>query len=268
MAELEEEKYELQNQLDVADRKAQIKEADFQKLSRAHDLAVSELSSLFIKSQGFENTIHSLRRENEELKTRLVLLSRNASIDDDNNNTGQASMSAGSTTDDSTRSQEDTRTQLESQVNQEIARRQRENANVQQQQETRSTLHLHDPSNSENVRENTAPAKHPNGGKQRVKRVIVEEVDDSSVVAQDDYTMLSAMNVGEMCHFHFAGEANHYRPRSLPPCERESKRGGLPRGSGVSRVNRLLKSVSPLPLRTQLANPNNLQLQPHRRRLK
>lgn len=193
---------------------------------------MSQLGVAYLESQDLKTENENLRQENEELKTQLARFasSTRKTREDD---TAQASTGGEADAEDtkrsadlsrnkkdltsrSTRSQakpkfrEDTRTRISSQVDREIARLEKERA-----EEALFTLDLPNPrrasapaSEKTDTRPkiNTVDAKkQPNTGKQRVKRVIVEEVDEttadiaeptrrSSGADQDD-TLLSFMDV-------------------------------------------------------------------------
>ncbi|KAI9931045.1 hypothetical protein MW887_010700 [Aspergillus wentii] len=200
----------LQNQLDVADRKTQIHEGVMKRLSRERDMAVSQLGVAYLESQDIKNENQDLKQENAELKAQLTRLasfsqknrdetfqseqtsaSEDADAEDSQVHTQRsANLSRTGTRDvtsKSTRSrskhgrQEDSRAKISSQVDKEISRLEKERAedelfsiNLPRSSRPSSSK----PEKSERKSHSSSgSSKKSNTGKQRVKRVVVEEVD-------------------------------------------------------------------------------------------
>lgn len=197
----------LQNRLDIIDRKAQISEATLNKLTRERDMAVSQLGVAYLESQDSKNENEKLKRENAELKSQLARFTsytqksrddtgrseQTAATDevdeDDSQTHTQRSANMSRSTKDltakSTRSrskptrEEDTRTKVSTQVDKEISRLEKERADealfsIDIPQSTRPSKQ--DKSETRKA-ERPSSKKQSNTGKQRVKRVVVEEVD-------------------------------------------------------------------------------------------
>lgn len=217
----------------MADRKAQIHEDTVKRMSRERDMAVSQLGVAYVESQDLKTTNETLRQDNAELQAQVARLAslvqkyrgddedsiQTSSTDEVDVEDHQRSAGANRDTEDASRRspdkskyRESTQTRISTQVEKEISKLQKQRA-----EEALFTLN---PSNSRRV---TAPTlektdnrpkydivnakKQPNTGKQRVKKVIVEEVDDttqdmaaentrkSSGAGQEDATLLSFMDV-------------------------------------------------------------------------
>ncbi|GFF54113.1 hypothetical protein IFM62136_02499 [Aspergillus lentulus] len=197
----------LQNQLDMAERKAQMSEAALKKLNRERDMAVSQLGIAYLESRDLKSENDSLRQENAELKAQLAkfvsLASKSredtgrseattateASVESgqlDTQRSEDTSRATKDLTSKSTRSKrtggvEDSRTKISKQVDKEISRLEKERAEEAlfsiDLPRTRASSSRAERSQTRTQTGNTKAKKQPNTGKQRVKRVIVEEVD-------------------------------------------------------------------------------------------
>lgn len=226
----------LQNKLDVVERKVEIQETALKRLNRERDMAVSQLGVAYLESQDLKNEIEDLRHENTELKSQLMKLApfiakkreetqqseqtsaSEASTEASQDNTHSRNVSRGTKelTSKSTRSKtgrrEDSKARVSTQVDNEISRLEKERAD-----EALFTIDVprsKEPSSSTSRSGQRSQTKKSNTGKQRVKRVVVEEVDvtepvDSTVEAtgntrkssgaEQDLTLLSFIDVSNHC---------------------------------------------------------------------
>ncbi|RAQ70204.1 hypothetical protein COH20_001141 [Aspergillus flavus] len=225
----------LQNKLDVVERKVEIQETALKRLNRERDMAVSQLGVAYLESQDLKNEIEDLRHENTELKSQLMKLApfiakkreetqqseqtsaSEASTEASQDNTHSRNVSRGTKelTSKSTRSKtgrrEDSKARVSTQVDNEISRLEKERAD-----EALFTIDVprsKEPSSSTSRSGQRSQTKKSNTGKQRVKRVVVEEVDvtepvDSTVEAtgntrkssgaEQDLTLLSFIDEREI----------------------------------------------------------------------
>lgn len=165
-------------------------------------MAVSQLGVAYLEAQDFKNENEKLKRENADLKAQLARFSgytqrtcddtgrteqtaATDEVDDDTQTHTQRSTDFSRNTKDltsrSTRSRsrpardEDTRTKVSTQVDKEISRLEKERADE-------ALFSIEVPRSRKQKSENrsadrTDTKKKSNSGKQRVKRVVVEEVD-------------------------------------------------------------------------------------------
>ncbi|KAG2420908.1 hypothetical protein HFD88_000522 [Aspergillus terreus] len=200
---LEEENLALQNKLDIMERKAQIHEAALKKLNRERDMAVSQLGVAYLESQDLKAENEDLRAEIAELKAQLTKLASFASktreetleseqtsateegTDDSQTNTRQSATVSRGTKELSKKSsrsrsksgrREESRAMVSNQVDREISRLEKERAD-----EELFSIDLprsKGPAVSRSEKYESRPhSKKSNTGKQRVKRVVVEEID-------------------------------------------------------------------------------------------
>jgi chromosome segregation ATPase len=230
----------LQNKLDVVERKVEIQEAVLKRLNRERDMAVSQLGVAYLESQDLKNEIEDLRQENAELKSQLAKLSpyvsqrrgetqqseqtsaSEASTDSEGNTKQSNNVTRGTKelTGKSTRSKagyrEDSRGKIFTQVDNEISRLEKERADEALFSISMPRLKEHSSSSTGRSGQRTQ-AKRSNTGKQRVKRVVVEEVDvtepvESTVDAtgnskksygtEQDVTLLSFVDVSRLFYSH------------------------------------------------------------------
>ncbi|KAL4887971.1 hypothetical protein BDV59DRAFT_196861 [Aspergillus ambiguus] len=191
----------LQNQLDIYERKAHIQEAALKKLNRERDMAVSQLGVAYLETQDLKAENQDLRAEIAELKAQLTKLASLPSKNrEDTLESEQSSATEGSTQDSRTNTRrtgntsretreltkkrsrskcgrrEDSRAMVSNQVDREISRLEKERAEEElfsidlPRSKGPSTLRSEKP-------EPRSQTRKSNTGKQRVKRVVVEEVD-------------------------------------------------------------------------------------------
>lgn len=232
LSELEAANMALQNQLDIADRKSQVQEAAVKRLNQDRESAISQLGVAYLETRELKVENEALRQENMDLKSQL---SRFSGRKDREQDTGDSEeMSSASEVDDSqvytdrsgdmsrstreltarsTRSNskgrrnDTSRAKVSTQVDKEISRLEKERAD-----DALFSLDVPTPkrpSGSKRVRsegrayESKSSKKQPNTSKQRVKRVVVEDVsgpvettEQSRVPSDaDDLTLLSVIDV-------------------------------------------------------------------------
>ncbi|CAK38629.1 hypothetical protein CBS115989_1745 [Aspergillus niger] len=202
----------LQNKLDIIERKAQIQESTLKRLNRERDMAVSQLGVAYLESQDLKSENESLRQENADLKSQISkILSAGSRARDDTVESEQSSMTDASDEDSQpdtqhsrhtsrstrevtgkssrskTRRQEDSRAKISTQVDKEISRLEQERAeealfsiDVPRTREKSKSKSGKSKSRSESS--DVSTRKQSNTGKQRVKRVVVEEVEETEPV--------------------------------------------------------------------------------------
>lgn len=285
--ELEATNLALQNRLDIIDRKAQISETTLNKLTRERDMAVSQLGIAYLETQDYKNENESLKRENAELKSQLARFS--SSTQKSREDTGRSEQTYASDEEDgedsqihtqrsanmsrntrdltskSTRSRskpardEDTRTKVSNQVDKEILRLEKERAD-----EALFSIDVprsRPSKKSENRQAGSTGSKKPNTGKQRVKRVVVEEVDVTDPVdsgteevtkhtrkssqGEQDLSFLSFVDVSLSYLLLLALLTSSHRNVKLRNCERHWKRSDWLVNSDWQILRRSLLSMKP-----------------------
>ncbi|KAJ5090804.1 hypothetical protein N7532_009488 [Penicillium argentinense] len=222
----------LQNQLDIADRKAQVQDAAVKRLNQDRESAISQLGVAYLENRELKTENEALRQKNSDLQSQLSRFSRGKAREQD---TGDSeAVSSASEADDSqmytersgdmSRSTRDLtsksahsntrnrrhmepRSKISTQVDKEISRLEKERAD-----EALFSLDVPTPKRtvtSKKIRseaprtESKGPRKQPNTSKQRVKRVVVEDVsgpvestEQSKATSEmDDVTLLSVLDV-------------------------------------------------------------------------
>lgn len=247
-AELDAANLALQNKLDIIERKAQIQESTLKRLNRERDMAVSQLGVAYLESQDLKSENESLRQENADLKSQISkILSAGSRAREDTVESEQSSMTDASDEDSQidtqhskhtsrstrevtgkssrskSRRQEDSRAKISTQVDKEISRLEKERAeealfsiDVPQTREKSKSRSGKSKSRSESS--DVSTRKQSNTGKQRVKRVVVEEVEETEPVessgevtgntkksnaTEQDLTLLSFVDVSCLsCYCH------------------------------------------------------------------
>ncbi|KKK27020.1 hypothetical protein ARAM_001128 [Aspergillus rambellii] len=194
----------LQNKVDLLERKTEIQEAALKKLSKERDMAVSQLGVAYLESQDLKSENESLREELVDLKAQFARLFPAASKErEETLQSGQVTSSDASTVDSqldtrqsttkevttkSTRSKskasrrEDSKAKVSNQVEKEISRLEKERAeealfSIELPRLREAAATKKDKISSRSRTVSSQAKKQPNTGKQRVKRVIVEEVE-------------------------------------------------------------------------------------------
>lgn len=267
----------LQNRLDIADRKVQVHESALKSLAQERDSAVTQLGVAYLNTQETKRENEVLRKENAELRAqvnKLTALTRelignetntHQSLPKDQLETDHVTMSTdpneGNTqkTSGSTRarrqskeqavrmidaSRDDPESRVLERVEKEISRLER-----QRQDDELFSLNLSRPTtaNFESATKSTMPYKSgegensrkiPNTGKQRIKRVILEEADTTENFTEDlqeetknhtgagqDFTLLSFIDDREIAKLRRRLEyerATRKQNQSLPAREQPS----------------------------------------------
>ena len=286
--ELEATNLALQNRLDIIDRKSHLSESTLKKLTRERDMAVSQLGVAYLESQDSKNENEKLRRENAELRTQLLKFTsvEQRSRDDTSRSEQTAATEEGDADDSqihtqrssnvsrntkdltpsrSTRSRskpmrdEDTRNKVSNQVDKEISRLEKERAEE-------ALFSIDFPRSARASRQEKSgradSRKQSNTGKQRVKRVVVEEVDVTdpadtateevtrqtrkSSQEEQDFTLLSFVDVSSTATIPYSLLArflplNFYRNVKSPNCAKRWKRSDWHASNGW----RILKTTTP-----------------------
>ncbi|KAE8366209.1 hypothetical protein BDV27DRAFT_171071 [Aspergillus caelatus] len=284
----------LQNKLDVVERKVEIQETALKRLNRERDMAVSQLGVAYLESQDLKNEIEDLRHENAELKSQLVKLApfiskkreetqqseqtsaSEASTEASPDNTHSRNVSRGTKelTSKSTRSKtgrrEDSKARISTQVDNEISRLEKERAD-----EALFTIDVprsKEPSSSTSRSGQRSQTKKPNTGKQRVKRVVVEEVDvtepiDSTVEAtgntrkssgvEQDLTLLSFIDEREIAQLRKTLEEER-----LARKRRQSNTSRDQSSNETENTTRRSVSKSAAPRKSSLKEPKEIPMRP------
>ncbi|KAJ5928596.1 hypothetical protein N7466_007552 [Penicillium verhagenii] len=221
----------LQNQLDIADRKTQVQEAAVRRLNQERESAISQLGVAYLETRELKADNEELRRENAELKSQMSqLLSKKSreqetvvsegsvtgsDVDDSQLYTERSADMSRSTRDITSKSarsnkarhQDDSRSKISSQVEKEISRLEKQRAeealfSIDMPTTTKRSSR---PSKPDAARQSESRSirKQPNTSKQRVKRVVVEDVteaaEQSKVSSQvEDLTLLSIIDENEI----------------------------------------------------------------------
>lgn len=229
----------MQNQLDIADRKAQVQEAAVKRLNKERESAISQLGVAYLETRELKAENDVLRQENTELKSQVSRLSRNKAPEQ-NTVESDASLSPSEASDspmDTERStdysrstrdftsksarsnsrarrQDDSRAKVSTQVDKEISRLEKERAD-----EALFSLDLPTPKRVSTAKsakgevsrhaDNKSPRKQSNTSKQRVKRVVVEDVsgpventEQSKALSDaEDMTLLSVIDVSHLSKY-------------------------------------------------------------------
>lgn len=240
----------LQNRLDIAERKVQVHESALKSLAQERDSAVTQLGVAYLNTQETTRENESLKKENAELRAqvnKLTALTRELIGNETNTqhslpkdqvetehittstdpNGGNTQKTSGSTRRRQSKEQavrtinnsarDDPESRVLERVEKEISRLEK-----QRQDEELFSLNLSRPTtaNLESALKSTIPYKSgetensrkvPNTGKQRIKRVIVEEVDTTENGTEDlreqtkdqagpvqDFTLLSFIDDREI----------------------------------------------------------------------
>lgn len=228
--ELEAANLALQNQLDIADRKAQIQEAALQRLNQEREAAISQLGVAYLESRELKDENEALRQENAVLKEQAARFTNRRTREQDTVDTqetsdaddsqryttehsGDLSRSTRDITSKSARSDskakrnEESRAKISTQVDKEISRLEKERA-----EEALFTLDVPTPKRTSTTRapksdaprqaESKNAKKQSNTSKQRSKRVVVDETtgpveatEGTKASEADDLTLLSTIDV-------------------------------------------------------------------------
>lgn len=196
----------LQNQLDIADRQAQVQESALKRLNRDRESAINQLGAAYLEGRELKVENEALRVENAELKSHITRLSNHmsreqdtieseASLDADESQTytepsRDMSRSTKDLTSKSARShtktkrQDDSRGKVSTQVDKELSRLEKERADdalFSIEVSSRRTSATKPKSSVSRSSESKKTRKQPNPSKQRVKRVVLEDTTEPEV---------------------------------------------------------------------------------------
>ncbi|CAL5873616.1 uncharacterized protein PFLUO_LOCUS7897 [Penicillium psychrofluorescens] len=263
----------LQNQLDIADRKAQVQESAIKRLNHERESAISQLGAAYLESREFKAENEDLRQENAELKSQL---SRFSSREHDTGDSDACSASTdaedsqfytehGEDTSRSTKDmalkssrskkrQDDSHAKVSAQVGKEISRLEKERA-----EEALFSLNMPTPkraSASRAGKSDVKSRKQPNTSKQRVKRVIVEDVSGPVEVTErtksssdGDLTLLSVIDENEISRLRKTLEEERLA--------RKQRRSSAPTDLIQDAINSTRQSIlkAPAPRKSSLREP-------------
>ncbi|KAJ5206881.1 hypothetical protein N7491_002486 [Penicillium cf. griseofulvum] len=221
----------LQNQLDIADRKAQVQESAIKRLNHDRESAISQLGAAYLETRELKAENEELRQENADLKSQINRLSGRKAREQDTVES-EASSAGSDDVDDSqlytersgdysrstrditpksnrsttrTRRQDDSRSKVSTQVDKEISRLEKERADEALFSiEMRTSTSKPSKSAVSRSSESKSSRKQPSTNKQRVKRVVVEDVTGPEVSEQTkasseaDVTLLSVIDEHEI----------------------------------------------------------------------
>ncbi|KAJ5646529.1 hypothetical protein N7490_002901 [Penicillium lividum] len=270
----------LQNQLDIADRKTQVQEAAVRRLNQERESAISQLGVAYLETRELKTENEALRRENTELKSQLSQTAKKSreqesasteesltSSDDDSQSyterSGDMSRSTRDLTSKSARSNlkarrhDDSRSKISTQVDKEISRLEKERA-----EEALFSIDVHTikrsakSSRSAAVRqsESKSSRKQPNTSKQRVKRVVVEDVTEATEQSKassqvEDLTLLSIIDENEIARLRKTLEEERL--------SRKQRRSSASKDTTAETVNTTRQSIlkTPMPRKSSLREP-------------
>jgi hypothetical protein len=281
-SELEAANIALQNQLDIADRKIQVQEAAVKRLNQERESAISQLGVAYLETRELKAENEDLRRENAELKSQLSQTSGKKSREQETARSDESLT--GSDADDSevytersadmsrstrdltsksarlnpkSRRHDDSRSKISTQVDKEISRLEKERA-----EEALFSIDI--PTGKRSSRSGKSDAarqpesrsirKQPNTGKQRVKRVVVEDVteatEQSKVSSQvEDLTLLTILDENEIARLRKTLEEERL--------SRKQRRSSASKDTTAETVNTTRQSIlkTPMPRKSSLREP-------------
>lgn len=208
---------ELQNRLDIAERKIQVHESTIKTLAQERDSAVSQLGVAYLHTQDIKAENDSLRKENAELKAQLAkltaLLQKLTGQDTDTRRSATGEWTTegdtGDVTADSTRRSNDqsrsrerpttegSRARISSQIDKVMAKIEKERQEAELFDVAKPSRSSQHKAKSEDRKASSSGEKKPNTGKQRVKRVIVEDVDITDRATEENHTEEARSQVTE-----------------------------------------------------------------------
>ncbi|KAJ5757987.1 uncharacterized protein N7511_006681 [Penicillium nucicola] len=273
---LEAANLELQNQLDIADRKAQVQESAIKRLNHERESAISQLGAAYLENRELKTDNEELRQENADLKSQISRSSHRKNREQDTleseasstvsdaddsqlytERSADMSRSTKDLTSKSARShiksrrQDDSRSKVSNQVDKEIHRLEKERAD-----EALFSIEVPTPrrtSGSKSSKPTTrtveakSSRKQPNTSKQRVKRVVVEDVSSPVEVTEQtkessdaDYTLLSVIDEHEIARLRKTLEEERLM--------RKQRRSSIPKESNPTEtVNSTRQSILKTP---------------------
>jgi hypothetical protein len=275
-AELEAVNLELQNQLDIADRKAQVQESAIKRLNHDRESAISQLGAAYLENRELKAENEELRQENADLKSQLSRSSHRKTREQDTveseasstvsdtddsqlytERSADMSRSTKDLTSKSTRSntksrrQDDSRSKVSNQVDKEIHRLEKERADealfsIEVPTQRRTSASKTSKPVSRTV-ESKSSRKQPNTSKQRVKRVVVEDAsspvettEQTKASSEADVTLLSVIDEHEIARLRKTLEEERLM--------RKQRRSSIPKESNPAEtVNSTRQSILKAP---------------------
>ncbi|KAJ5503414.1 hypothetical protein N7463_006288 [Penicillium fimorum] len=269
----------LQNQLDIADRKAQVQESAIKRLNHDRESAISQLGAAYLETRELKAENEELRQENADLKSQISRFSgrkareqdtveseASSAVSDDvddsqlyTERSGDFSRSTRDTTSKSqrsttrTRRQDDSRSKVSTQVDKEISRLEKERADEALFSiEMRASNSKPSKSAVSRSSESKSSRKQPSTSKQRVKRVVVEDVTGPEVSEQTkasseaDVTLLSVIDEHEISRLRKTLEEERMM--------RKQRRSSAPKEETVNSTRQSILKT-PAPLKSSLREP-------------
>ncbi|CEJ55578.1 hypothetical protein PMG11_01829 [Penicillium brasilianum] len=271
----------LQNQLDIADRKSQVQEAAVKRLNHERESAISQLGVAYLETRELKAENDQLREENANLRSQLARVSgksrdqevseTDSSIsgsdpDDSNVYSTDVSRSTRNLTSKSSRNnlkskhQDDSRAKISTQVDKEISRLEKERAeealfSIDMPTSKRTSASK---SGKSGRSESKGSRKQPNTSKQRVKRVILEDISSAVESTEqtkgstevEDLTLLSVIDEHEIARLRKTLEEERL--------SRKQRRSSATKDTTATEtVNSTRQSIlkAPLPRKSSLREP-------------
>ncbi|KAJ5093207.1 hypothetical protein N7456_009068 [Penicillium angulare] len=272
----------LQNQLDIADRKAQVQEAAVRRLNQDRESAISQLGVAYLESRELKAENEELRRENAELKSQMSQSPSKrvreqetvdsessvtaSDVDESQMYTGRSADMSRSTKDLTSKSatksrrQDESRAKVSTQVNKEISRLEKERAEEELFSIDIPTMKRSSKSSKATVRhpESKSAKKQPNTSKQRVKRVVVEDVSEPVEATEqsrmpsevDELTLLSIIDENEIARLRKTLEEERLS-------RKQRRSSAVKEPTTTETVNTTRQSIlkAPLPRKSSLREP-------------
>ncbi|CAI7663690.1 unnamed protein product [Penicillium glandicola] len=277
----------LQNQLDIADRKAQVQESAIKRLNHERESAISQLGAAYLETRELKAENEELRQENADLKSQISRFSGrkareqdtvesepSSAVSDDvddsqlyTERSGDYSRSTRDNTSKSNRSttrtrrHDDSRSKVSTQVNKEISRLEKERADealfsIEMPSSRRTSTIKPSKSAVPRSSESKSSRKQPSTGKQRAKRVVVEDVtgpevsEQTKASSETDVTLLSVIDEHEISRLRKTLEEERMM--------RKQRRSSTPKESNPTEtVNSIRQSIlkAPAPRKSSLREP-------------
>ncbi|KAK4862535.1 hypothetical protein LT330_002668 [Penicillium expansum] len=274
----------LQNQLDIADRKAQVQESAIKRLNHDRESAISQLGAAYLETRELKAENEELRQENADLKSQLSRTSgrkareqdtveseASSAVSDDvddsqsyTERSGDVSRSTRDITSKSNRSttrtrrQDDSRSKVSTQVDKEISRLEKQCADdalfsIEVPSSRRTSNSKPSKSAASRSSESKSSRKQPNTSKQRVKRVVVEDVtgpevsEQTKASSETDVTLLSVIDEHEISRLRKTLEEERMM--------RKQRRSSVPKESNPTEtINSTRQSIlkTPAPRKSSL----------------
>ncbi|KAG0153184.1 hypothetical protein PDIDSM_5034 [Penicillium digitatum] len=274
----------LQNQLDIADRKAQVQESAIKRLNHDRESAISQLGAAYLESRELKAENEELRQENADLKSQIsrafgrkareqdtVESEASSAVSDvvddsqsDTERSGDSSRSTREFTSKSNRSatrsrrQDDSRSKVSTQVDKEISRLEKQRADEVlfsiDMPSRRASISKPLKSAVSRSSDTKSSRKQPSTSKQRVKRVVVEDgtgpevSEHTKALSETDVTLLSVIDEHEISRLRKTLEEERImrkQRRSSSPKESKESKESNPTETVSSTRQSILKTPAP-----------------------